>query len=207
MLISGPPPIPRLRAACERFRRGYPIRKMKILPLILFLTTAVSAHGEMVRAVEIRDARTLVIERNGAREDIRLAGVAITDAARAAQLLQWTVANSWVLVEPHPAGDHLVWRSPDALFVNRELVSRGYARATLHGIEVEPNVIVTYLGELNPPAISRPPRKGSDTSRRSSAARSPKTRSAPALRSGGRASRTSPRKPSAARTRAQSPRQ
>ena len=180
---------------------------MKILSIILFLTTAVSAHGEMVRVVEIRDARTLVIERNGAREDIRLAGVAITDEQRATQLLQWTVASSWAMVERQPAGDHLVWRSPDALFVNRELVTRGYARATQHGIEVEPNVIVTYLGELNPPAISRPQRTGSGTSRRSSASRSPKTRAAPALRSGGRATRTSPGKPSAARTRARSPRQ
>lgn len=180
---------------------------MKILSIILFLTTVVSARGAMVRVVEVRDARTLVIERNGAREDIRLAGIAITDEPRAAQLLQWTVANSWVLVERHPAGDHLVWRSPDALFINRELVSRGYARATQHGIEVEPNVIVTYLGELNPPAISRPQQTGTGTSRRSSASRSPKTRGGPALRSGGRATRTSPGKPSAARKRAPSPRQ
>ena len=143
---------------------------MKNILIILSLLGSVCLRAEMVRVVAVENSRTLVVERNGAREQVHLAGVAIVDEARAAQLLRWTVGTSWVLLEPHPGGGHLVYRSPDALFVNRELVQRGYARATQHGIEAASNLIVTYLGEIDPPATSTAPRqKRSDTSRRSSA--------------------------------------
>lgn len=184
---------------------------MRIKLIIVFmqvsLLLAVCARAEMVRVVEIRDAQTLVIERNGAREPIRLAGLAILDEARATQLLRWTVGTSWVLVEAHAGGGHLVYRSPDALFVNRELVMRGYARATVHGIEEQPNVIVTYLGEINPPATSTQPRTGSDTRRRSSARPEPKTRipRAPRIRNPSPTKAPGTGSP-AARTRARSPR-
>ena len=151
---------------------------MKNILIILSLLGSVCLRAEMVRVVAVENARTLVVERNGAREQVHLAGVAIVDEARATQLLRWTVGTSWVLLEPHPAGGHLVYRSPDALFVNRELVQRGYARATQHGIEAASNLIVTYLGEIDPPSTTTtaPRQKRSDTSRRSSASPPPKTR-------------------------------
>jgi hypothetical protein len=149
---------------------------MKLISLILSLMAAVCAHAAMVRVVSVDDARTLTIDRGGARERIELAGVSIADEARAAELLVWTLQNAWVMVEPHAAGGHLVWRSPDALFVNRELVQRGYARATAFGIEAPSNLNVTYLGQLDPPLIERPRETGTGTNRRSSEPRTRRNR-------------------------------
>lgn len=135
----------------------------------------------MVRVVAVQDSRTLVIERNGARETVRLAGLEIQDEFRATELLRWTVGASWILAEVRDDGDYFVWRSPDALFINRELVQRGFARATQFGIEAESTLHVTYLGEVNPagtrPVSAAAPRTGSDTRLRSSAPPSRKTRS------------------------------
>ena len=162
-----------------------------IITILLSLTVAVRAHAAMVRVVEVRDARTLVIERDGSRQSIRLAGIAIVDEMRALELLRWTVGTSWVLVERQPNGEHLVFRSPDALFINRELVLRGYARATLAGIEPLQQLNVTYLGQWNPPGPQvsggpRSPENDTSTGRRSSGSRAPKTRT-PRGRSAGRA--------------------
>lgn len=114
----------------------------------------------MRRVASVKDGRTLVLD-GGA--EVRLAGIEITDELRARDLLRWSVGTSWVMVEE--AGDGvLVYRSPDALFVNRELVMRGYARATRPGIEQE-KIAATYLGIVDPgprPSAStsstRPPR-------------------------------------------------
>lgn len=153
---------------------------MKHIILITMLF-AVRLDAAMVRVIDIQDAHTIVVERNGSREAIRLAGVAVIDETRAADLLRWSVVSTWVLLEPHPSGGHLVFRSPDALFVNRELVLRGYARATEHGIEPERNLNVTYLGQIDPPVApltATGPQTGSGTSRRSTARSSRGTRRA-----------------------------
>jgi hypothetical protein len=143
----------------------------------------------MVRVVSVEDARTITIERKGAREVIRIGGVAIADELRARELLRWTLQpSSWVMVEPAGDGTFLVYRSPDALFVNRELVLRGYARATLPGIEPDRHLDITYLGQLS--ASGRQPstkttdpesRTGNGTGRRSTRAPS-KRRARPAAR-------------------------
>jgi hypothetical protein len=148
---------------------------MKKLILILGILFVLRADAAMVRIVDVVDGRTLVIERNGNRETVQLAGVAILDEARAMDLLRWSVVSTWVMLEAHPGGGWLAFRSPDALFVNRELVVRGYARATEHGIEPERRLVVTYLGTIDPPLSATPPRTHSDTSPRSKAPRAPKT--------------------------------
>jgi hypothetical protein len=125
---------------------------MKRIILILGVLFAIRVDAAMVRVVDVQDGHTIVIERNGSREAVRLAGIAVTDELRAAELLRWSVVSTWVMLEPHASGGHLAYRSPDALFVNRELVLRGYARATEHGIEPERNLVVTYLGIIDPPA-------------------------------------------------------
>lgn len=167
---------------------------MKHLIFVLGFLFAIRVDAAMVRVVDVRDGRTLVIERNGLREAVPLAGIAIVDEARAADLLRWTVVSTWVLLEPHADGGQLAYRSPDALFVNRELVLRGYARATAHGIEPERNLVVTYLGTIDPQS---PPltstRTSTDTSRRPTATPRPRTRSA-APKSGARTPRTAPRR-------------
>lgn len=148
---------------------------MKKLILILGILIAIRVDAAMVRVVDVVDGRTLVVERDGQRETVRLAGIAITDETRAADLLRWSVVSFWVLLEPHAGGGHLAYRSPDALFINRELVLRGYARATAQAVEPERNLVVTYLGTLNPPAVTTASQSRTDTSRRSPAARAPKT--------------------------------
>ena len=170
---------------------------MKQIILTLGILLSIRVDAAMVHVVDVADGQTIVVERNGSRESIRLAGIAIVDEVRAHDLLRWNVVSSWVLLEPHAGGGHLAFRSPDALFVNRELVVRGYARATAHGIEPERNLAVTYLGIIDPPAApvtsSRPSQTRSDTSRRWSTARSPRTR-ASAGRTPGRGRATATRR-------------
>ena len=109
----------------------------------------------MVKVVAVADARTLIIESNGQQESIRLSGIAITDEMRAAELLRWTAGGAYVFLEKRADGGHFVWRSPDALFLNREVVLRGFARATQAGVEAESNLRVTYLGIVDPPGPQR----------------------------------------------------
>ena len=146
----------------------------RILTVLFTLSISISTSAAMVRVIDVQDARTLVIERDGKRETLTLDGIVITDEAQATQMLRWTLRDAWIL-----ADKGLVYRSPDALFVNRELVVRGYARATQHGIEPESRLVVTYLGELNPPWPSQlsglPTRTGSGTYRRSPTPRLRKT--------------------------------
>lgn len=147
----------------------------KLIFLIGFILITIRVDAAMVRVVDVQDGRTLVIERNGSRELVRLAGLAIVDEARATDLLRWSVVSFWVMLEPHAGGGQLAYRSPDALFINRELVVRGYARATAQGIEPERNLVVTYLGVLNPPVSPIASQTRTDTSRRSPEKRAPRT--------------------------------
>jgi hypothetical protein len=124
--------------------------------LIVTLFIALRAEGAMVRVTAVENARTLVVERNGKAERLTLAGVAITDEASARAMLEWTLVSRWVSLE-EASGGYFVYRSPDALFVNRELVLRSFARATLPGIEPVSHVPVTYLGTLDLPSPSRLP--------------------------------------------------
>lgn len=121
--------------------------------LILTLFIALRAEGAMVRVTAVENGRTLLVERNGKPERVTLAGVAITDEASARTMLEWTLVSRWVSLE-ETSGGHFVYRSPDALFANRELVLRRFARATLPGIEPVSHVPVTYLGTLDLPAPS-----------------------------------------------------
>ena len=135
----------------------------------------------MVRVVGVTDGQTLVVDRAGVSVPIKLAGITVTDREGARSLLRWTVGTSWVMLEEQPGGGHFVYRSPDALFVNRELVARGFARATLQAIEPQTHVVVTYLGTLyapGPPAAKSPAASGtgSERSSRSPARPSPSRR-------------------------------
>lgn len=123
---------------------------VRILFFLVSLSLVVRLDAAMVRVAGVVDGQTLVVERGGARVQVKLAGVALTDESRARALLQWTVVSSWVMLEEQADGSVFVYRSPDAMFVNRELVVRGFASATLPGIEPPSHVIVTYLGTLHP---------------------------------------------------------
>ena len=165
-------------------------RLLVTLTTLFILTTLILAlpasAGTMARVLRIGENATVIVEVNGRETAFRLAGIEITNAPAAQELLRWSVGTSWVMLEPAPsAGEGFVYiyRSPDALFINRELVERGYARATLPAVAPASYVPVTYLGELNPPAIT----------------------SGGARRSGkgtGRPSKASPARPSPSRKRA-----
>lgn len=164
------------------------------LAVVVSLFAVLPLQASMARVVEVLDGRTVVVEQDNLRRTITVAGVAVLDPTRAAELLRWTLLSEgsvvWVLIEAHPRGGHLIYRSPDALFVNRELVIRGFAKATEYGIEAERNLRVTYLGQVDPArwvSVGQSGR-GSDTSRRSSASRTPSARSTARGNSPGRSS-------------------
>lgn len=151
--------------------------------IITLLVFTLRAEGAMVRVVAIEDGRTITVDDHGTRSTVRLTGVAITDELRARELLRWTIGNAWVLVERR--GDEvLVYRSPDAMFLNRELVLRGCARATREGIEPDSRPAVTYLGIVNPEGpqgsnAAPATRSGSGTRRPPRASPSPSPRARP----------------------------
>lgn len=126
--------------------------KVRTFLLAVVCVLAVRAEGAMVRVKEVVDARTLLVERNGNEERVTLAGIAITDDAEARALLEATLVAQWVSLEK-VSGGQFVYRSPDALFVNRELVTRGFARATVEDVEPPHTVAMTYLGQLNLPGV------------------------------------------------------
>lgn len=177
LCYSSPRPPERVFAATALAPRR---RRMthKIIVLVISLCIGWNAEATMLRVISVDDAHTITIERDGARERLRLGGVEILDETRALDLLRWTLDSRWVMVEPAANGDHLVWRSPDALFINRELVVRGYARATLAAVAPESTLVVTYLGPYDPIGAPRTvtpaagARTGSGTRPRSTARRS-----------------------------------
>jgi hypothetical protein len=135
------------------------------------------ADAGMVRIVSIESGRTLIIDSSGHRELVTLAGIEITDEVAARELLKWTLLERWALIERDSSGTVRLWRSPDSLFVNRELVSRGCARATQPGILPANGLMVTYLGTINPPPRESAQKRGKETSPRPRA--SPKRKAKP----------------------------
>lgn len=134
---------------------------MKFFFSLLSLFLVLRAEAALVRVTSVVDAHTLIVDRAGVAETIRLAGITITDADGARTLLEWTLVYKWVMLEPQSGGGCFVYRSPDALFVNRELVTRGFATAALPAIEPQQHVVVTYLGTMR--ATKTPAARGSDS--------------------------------------------
>lgn len=126
---------------------------MRFFTGFLFLI-AVSLHAApMVRVVRIAGPSSIVVDHDGVRSEVRLTGIEIIDATKSFAYLSWTIGSSWVMVE-----DGRVYRSPDALLINDDLVRKGFARSTAATcIQHTPAV---YLGELDPEraAKSQPPR-------------------------------------------------
>lgn len=167
-----------------------------LLAVVCLIHTEVRAGVEMARVTGIVDGRTIRVSTGGRTEQIRLSGLRIVDEIRARDLLTWTIGDSWVMLECGSERTCRVYRSPDALFVNRELVNREYAHPTEPGIASPSSISVTYVGVVNPSgpqagssAASSSPRvskgsgaqTGSGKGRRSRGSRSP----APRSRSGG----------------------
>ncbi|MEA2239836.1 MAG: hypothetical protein QOC81_4560 [Thermoanaerobaculia bacterium] len=93
----------------------------------------------MARFVRVTDSRTIVVAHlNGPEEVVHLVNVDVPaeDEMAARAFIQDNLARTFVYVE-----DGKVYRSTDALFINRELAYGAYA---------SPGVKTFYLGEVNP---------------------------------------------------------
>ena len=139
--------------------------KSRIFFFLVSLSLVVRLDASMVRVLGVTDGRTLVVERGGAQVTVQLAGIELIDDANARALMRWTLVSSWVMLDKQPDGGFYVYRSPDALFVNRELVARGFARATLPTIEPVQHVVVTYLGTLRGLGVRSPSAGGTGSDR------------------------------------------
>ena len=115
---------------------------------------AVSLHASpMVHVVRIAGPSSIVVEHDGVSSEVQLGGIEITDPTKAFAYLSWTIGSSWVMVE-----EGRVYRSPDALLINDDLVRKGFARST--SATVVTRTPAVYLGELDPERApkSQPPR-------------------------------------------------
>jgi hypothetical protein len=92
----------------------------------------------MARFSKVIDSRTIVVERIGGTEVVHLANVAIPseDEQAAREYLFEKLTGSYVYVE-----NGNVYRSPDALFINRELAYGAYASSSTK---------MRVFGEVNP---------------------------------------------------------
>ena len=107
---------------------------MKSFIICIFVVLSpLSASAAMVRAAAVIDSRTIVIE-GGATVTLRGVEVPAGEEMAARLYLARLVAGNWIYVD---AGD--VYRSPDALFVNGEMIRRAWRSSAQ----------MRYLGELN----------------------------------------------------------
>ena len=88
----------------------------------------------MVRVARVIDSRTIMVD-GGATVTLRGVDIPPADEAMAADYLRSLLGNCWVLVEN---GD--VYRSPDGLYINGQLITHAYRGAAR----------MTYLGESMP---------------------------------------------------------
>ena len=95
---------------------------------ILVLSATALFAAPMVRVIDVKDARTLIVDRGGVRTEVRLGDVIIPpgEDAAAIEFLRTKVVEHYVLVENGVHGGAYVYRSPDALFINGELLRRAY---------------------------------------------------------------------------------
>jgi hypothetical protein len=98
-----------------------------VFSILVLSATALSA-APMVRVVDVKDARTLIVNQGGVRTEVRLGDVIIPpgEDAAAIEFLRAKVVDHYVMLENGAHGDVYVYRSPDALFINGELLRRAY---------------------------------------------------------------------------------
>jgi hypothetical protein len=116
---------------------------MRSIIFSIFILQAAAAFAvPMYRVVDVRDAQTLIIDRNGVAAEVRLAGVLVAPSEQplAVTWLRDTLVSHWAMVENGPDGAY-IYRSPDALYVNGEIARRAYANA---------RTPMVYLGEADP---------------------------------------------------------
>lgn len=95
---------------------------------ILILTASSLFAAPMVRVIDVKDARTLIVDRAGVAVEVKLGDVVIPAGEETAAIafLRTKVVERYVMLESNARGEAYVYRSPDALFINGELLRRAY---------------------------------------------------------------------------------
>ncbi|HEY2322574.1 MAG TPA: hypothetical protein VGJ82_06870 [Thermoanaerobaculia bacterium] len=95
---------------------------------VLFLSASSLFAAPMVRVIDVKDARTLIVDRAGVTGEVRLGDVIIPpgEETAAIEFLRRKVVQHFVMVESNARGEAYVYRAPDALFINGELLRRAY---------------------------------------------------------------------------------
>jgi hypothetical protein len=143
----------------------------KAVLVVFSILVSFPAFGAMFRVIAVRDSRTLVVA--GADRVQRLVALRGVDVppeleAEAVAHLRRIVEHTWVLVESN--GD--VYRSPDVLFVNGEMIRRAWRTKTTD---------MTYHGELDlGPREETKPARG----KTASPSKAPRSGRAPSRRKG-----------------------
>jgi hypothetical protein len=115
------------------------MKKLILCVSLVASTQAAMAAIPMARFIRVTDSRTIVVAHlNGPEEVVHLVNVDVPaqDEMAARAFIQDNLARSFVYVE-----DGKVYRSPDALFINRELAYGAYSA---------PGLKMFYLGQVNP---------------------------------------------------------
>lgn len=108
---------------------------LPIAVAISCLMSGAACPAAMVRVIRVVDGATLVVDDAGSQRTLRLAGVEIPPGYSphstsyqqlASDALTRAVSGRWVLVEEDAAGGAYLYRSPDAWFVNREMIRGGF---------------------------------------------------------------------------------
>ena len=95
---------------------------------VLILSTSSLFAAPMLRVIDVKDARTLIVDRAGVAAEVKLGDVIIPpgEETAAIEFLRGKVVQHFVMVESNARGEAYVYRSPDALFINGELLRRAY---------------------------------------------------------------------------------
>lgn len=95
---------------------------------ILVLSASSLFAAPMVRVIAVKDAKTLIVDRAGVAGEVKLGDVVIPpgEETAAVDYLRTKVVERYVMVESNARGEAYVYRSPDALFINGELLRRAY---------------------------------------------------------------------------------
>ena len=107
----------------------------RFFALLVFSLIALPAHPAMVRVARVTGSRTIVLD-GGATVTLRGVEVPAEEEEEAATYLRGLIGSAYVLIEH--GGD--VYRSPDALFVNGEMIMHAWQHAHHE----------RFLGEVNP---------------------------------------------------------
>ena len=130
---------------------------------IFILTASGLLAGPMVRVIGVKDAKTLIVDRAGVAGEVKLGDVVIPPGEETAAMvfLQNKVVERYVMVESNVRGEAYVYRSPDALFINGELLRRAYLSRGTEMIIVgesapEPEKVSSTRGSVSNQREKRP---------------------------------------------------